>query len=352
MTSPATPVTGQANGLIRLAQSFMSSRVLLSAAELGLFTFLGDDERDITQICAATGLHERCAADFLDTLVALGLLERTGPPGACYRNSAESRLFLSADGRLYLGGLLEMMGGRLFRQWADLTECLRTGEPQAEAGQSGDSLFNAIYARGDGTRKFSHAMAGASMSGRYALVRKVDFSGCERVADVGGNDGQLAILLARRFPALRATIFDLPALAAAARANIEASGADVAGRVDFRPGDFFRDPLPRADAVVMSLVLHNWGDTDKRRLIGAAYDALSPDGMFVAIDNLIDDDRRERLPALLGSVNMLLQTDRGRGYSAAEFRSWAAAAGFAAVTCEPLAHSLYALIARKGEVRE
>lgn len=347
MTSTAVSVAGQANGLIQLAQAFMSSRVLLSAAELGLFTFLGEEERAAEEICDGTGLHPRCAADFLDTLVALGLLERSGPPGPRYRNSAESRLFLCSGGRLYLGGLLEMMGGRLFRQWADLTESLRTGEPRAETARPGESLFDAIYARGDGAERFAHAMAGASMSGRYALLRKVDFSGCARVVDVGGNDGQLAVLLARRYPALRATVFDLPALAEAAAANIASSGDGVAARVDFRPGDFFRDPLPRADAVLMSLVLHNWGDAEKRRLIGAAYDALPPGGLYVAVDNLIDDDRRERLPALLGSVNMLLQTDRGRGYSAAEFRVWAAAAGFTEVRCEPLAHSLYALIARK-----
>jgi cyclopropane fatty-acyl-phospholipid synthase-like methyltransferase len=341
---PAASPVRSPDRIMRLAQSFMESRVLLSAVELGLFGHLGGGEDGVAGICASTGLHPRCAPDFLDALACLGLLERSGAgPAARYRNAPEAALFLDPDGRLPATGLLEMMGERLFRQWADLTQCLRSGTPQAEAGEG--SLFAALYERPGSAGRFADAMSAASRAGVYALMRKVDLSACRSLLDVGGSTGQLAVLLARRYPQLRAACLDLPALAEAAGEVIESSG--LAGRVTFLPADFFTDPLPPADVIVMSLVLHNWGDAQKAHLISAASAALPPGGLLIAMDNLLDDERQERLPALLGSVNMLLQTEAGRGYSAAEFRQWTASAGFGEVRCEHLSHSLYALVARK-----
>src|ERR1019366_3723652 len=95
--------------------------------ELGLFTVLAASPRDSDSIGAKLSLHRRGARDFLDALVALGMLDREG---GRYRNSAASDLFLDRNKPSYLGGLLEMANARLYPDWGSLTETLRTGEPQ------------------------------------------------------------------------------------------------------------------------------------------------------------------------------------------------------------------------------
>ena len=77
----------------------------------------------------ALGLHPRSARDFLDTLVALGFLTRTGDR---YAQHAGDRPLPRRGKPSYVGGILEMANARLYPFWGDLTEALRTGQPQNE----------------------------------------------------------------------------------------------------------------------------------------------------------------------------------------------------------------------------
>ena len=94
-------------------------------------------------------------------------------------------------------------------------------------------------------------------------------------------------------------------------------------------GDFFADPMPTADVLVMSHVLHDWGTDERRALVRNAFAALPAGGRLLVIDPMIDDDRRGSAGALLTSLNMLMVTPAGSEYTAAQCRSWLAEAGFA-----------------------
>src|SRR5580765_3281967 len=94
--------------ILQIGMGFWASKTLLSAVELELFTHLGDGERTVDEISAALGLHERSRFDFLDALVALGLLARDGDgPEGRYRNTPETSRFLDKRSPAYLGGILE-----------------------------------------------------------------------------------------------------------------------------------------------------------------------------------------------------------------------------------------------------
>src|SRR5213075_3009578 len=96
--------------------------------------------------------------------------------------------------------------------------------------------------------------------------------------------------------------FDLPVVEPVAKKHIAA--ADLSSRVSTATGDFFKDPLPKADIITMGMILHDWNLEKKMHLIRAAYDALPAGGAFVAIEALIDDARRENVQGLLMSLNM------------------------------------------------
>ncbi|HSN21104.1 MAG TPA: methyltransferase, partial [Usitatibacter sp.] len=174
---------------------------------------------------------------------------------------------------------------------------------------------------------------------------KFDFTRYETVADIGGALGALSVVVGRRHPHLRLTSLDLPPVAPLARKFIEAAG--LASRIEVAAGDFFRDPLPRADVVTMGNILHDWNLETKKLLIRKAYEALPAGGAFVAIENVIDDARRENAFGLLMSLNMLVELGDGFDYTGAQFREWCAEAGFRRCEIVPLAGPASAAIAYK-----
>lgn len=115
--------------ILQLGLGFWAAKTLLSAVEIGVFSKLADGPQSGDALAKQLGLHARSARDFLDALVALGMLERTGHE---YRNTAATDLFLDRAKPSYVGGLLEMANARLYPFWGALTEGLRTGRPQNE----------------------------------------------------------------------------------------------------------------------------------------------------------------------------------------------------------------------------
>ncbi|MBA2325302.1 MAG: methyltransferase [Actinobacteria bacterium] len=332
--------------IMQVGMGFLTSKALLSAVELGLFTTLGSAAVSGQQIADRHQLRSRAVYDFLDGLVALGLLERDGlGDDARYRNTPETAVFLDTNSPQYIGGILEMANARLYRFWGDLTEALQTGQPQNEIKHTGHSMFEELYSDAARLEQFMRAMSGISAGSFSALAEQFDFSRYESVCDVGGATGQLSIILAQRHPHLRCTSFDLPVVEPIAARTIQQAG--LADRVKAVSGDFFADPLPTADVITMGLILHDWNLERKRQLIRAAFDALPAGGAFIVVENLIDDERRENVFGLMMSLNMLIEFGDAFDYTGADFRSWCIDAGFRSVEVLPLAGPVSAGIAYK-----
>ncbi|HSN19605.1 MAG TPA: methyltransferase, partial [Usitatibacter sp.] len=266
--------------ILQTATAFWASKVLLTAVSSRLFTVLGDGAMTAQELGAKLDLHPRGTFDFFDALVALGFLHRDGDgPEARYRNTTEASTFLDRNRPTYVGGICEMLDSRLFGFWNDLGTALRTGKPQSEIKREGKPFFEGLYASPARLEEFLHAMAGVQAGNFHALAEKFDFARYETLADVGGALGTLSVIVGRRHPHLRLTTFDLPPVAPLATRNVEAAG--MASRIAVASGDFFRDPLPRADVVTMGNILHDWNLETKKLLIRKAYEALPAGGAFV-----------------------------------------------------------------------
>lgn len=332
--------------IMEVGMGFWPAKTLLSALELGLFTQLGRGPQTADTLQAALGLHDRANPDFFDTLVALGFLERDGDgPQARYSNTAETALFLDRASPGYVGGFLEMANARLYPFWGDLTEALKTGRPQNEIKHTGTSMFAELYRDPQRLEQFMRAMSGISAGNFRAFAELFDFSRYATMCDVGGATGQLSLSVARRHPHLRCISADLPEVTAIASREIAAAG--LSDRVEARPIDFLRDPLPKADVVTMGMILHDWNLEKKRHLIRAAYDALPPGGAFVVIENLIDDARRQNAFGLLMSLNMLIEFGDAFDFTGADFDAWCREAGFTRTEILPLGGPASAGVAYK-----
>jgi O-methyltransferase domain/Dimerisation domain len=313
--------------ILQTAFAFWSSKVLLTAVEFGLFTQLGQRRVTGAELGRELGLHARGISDFFDALVAMKFLGREGDgPSALYFNTPEAALYLDRNSPRYVGGILVMLNARLFKFWHDLPDALRSGKPQNESKHGQKGMFEELYEELPRLEQFMGAMTGLSRINFEAFAAKFDFSKFKTLCDVGGATGLLCIEAAKKHPHLQCISFDLPVVEPIARKHIAAAG--LSGRINTAAGDFFHDPLPKADLITMGMILHDWNLEKKMHLIRAAYDALPAGGALVAIEALIDDARRENVFGLLMSLNMLIEFGDAFDYSGADFRRWCAEAGF------------------------
>jgi hypothetical protein len=276
-------------------------------------------------------LQPRGTTDWLDALVSLGMLERAGDQ---YVNTAATGLFLDRTKPSYLGGILEMANARLYPFWGSLTEALRTGQPQNET-KAGQDFFAALYQDQARLKQFLHAMTGLSMGAARAIAEKFPWDRYHTVVDIGAAEGCVPVQFALRHPQLTGGGFDLPATSGIFEDYVASHG--LADRLRFYPGDFFADPLPPADVLVLGHILHDWSLEEKLILLRKAYQALPDGGALIVYDAIIDDDRRANTFGLLMSVNMLIETQAGFDHFAVDCRSWMADIGFRDSYAEPLA---------------
>lgn len=306
----------------QLALGYWPARAFSAALELGIFELLAEEPLGAAAVADRLGLRSPAVGDLLDALVGLGALERVD---AGYRATPVDR------------ALLDVAGTDAYRAWTDLPAALRGG-PRP-------SMFEALARDPDALRRFARAMGEVAAPLHEALAERLEGRGT--VCDLGGADGGLAVTLARRHPELRVVTVDLPAFVPLAEAAVQDAG--VAGRVTVVGGDFFTDPVPPADVVVLSLVLLDWPADDKLRLLRRAAGALPAGGTLAVLDRLEEGEARpERTTVeLLRSLHLLVTLGDAHPYTADELGGWLAAAGFGPPELQPVGSGFTLVLAER-----
>lgn len=316
--------------IMHLGMGFWGSKTLLSAVEIGLFTELATGPLSLSAVTERFALHPRSARDFLDALVALGMLQRTGDR---YANTPETDRFLDKAKPSYMGGILEMANARLYRFWGSLTEALRTGQQQNES-KTGEDFFGALYANPVRLEGFLKAMTGLSLGTAQAMAARFPWKDYRTFVDIGAAQGGVAVEIALAHGHLTGGGMDLPVVQPIFESYVRSKG--VAERVRFHPGDFFKEALPKADVLIMGHILHDWNLEEKKRLLKKAYDALPAGGSLIVHEAIIDDARSANAFGLLMSLNMLIETPGGFDFTGADCTGWMREIGFARTRVESL----------------
>jgi hypothetical protein len=318
-------------GLMQIGFGFWASKCLFSAVELDVFTQLAKGRLDAETLVARLGLHRRGARDFLDALVALGLLTRNK---GLYANTLETDFYLDRSKSSYIGGIIEMANKRLYPFWGALSEALRTGLPQNETREGEASGVYELYNDSEWMRTFLQGMTGLSKNIAKEIAKKFPWNDYRTFVDIGAGQGGLPVQVALTLPHLTGGGFDLPAVEPVFEEYVDSFG--LKQRLRFYPGDFCTDPFPQADVLVMGHILHGESLKMKCALLGKAFDAIPRDGSLIVYDMMIDDDRSVNALAFLSSLNMLIETPGGFEYTGAECRSWLRKAGFRETRVEHL----------------
>jgi 3-hydroxy-5-methyl-1-naphthoate 3-O-methyltransferase len=302
--------------LADLANGWWKFKTLASALEIGLFEQLSRHGGLTTSEFAHTNnLGVRPADMLLTACASLGLL---GKAGERYFNAPVSEEFLIPGKRFYFGAWIELCDQRV-EGWTNLTDGLRQNRPTTWDPDSGNSLMNTNA--DEMFRLFWEGMHSLSAYSAYQFAKTVDLSGVRHLLDLGGCSGTYSVELCRHNPRLNATVYDLPFILKTARNRISAEGMDQ--RITTVEGDFFKDPaLPQGyDAMLLSMILHDWDEESNRTLLSRCFDALPSGGLLFILELLVNDEKTGPSDAALMSLNMLVET-LGRNYTEREYLSW------------------------------
>ena len=348
---PRVTATPDPSKIMNIGMGFWASKAMLAAVKFRVFTHLSPGALSGKEIKEKLALKttDRHVYDWLDTLVSLGFLHREGVwDEGKYSNTKDTDFFLDKNKPGYIGGILEMANNRLYRFWGDLEEGLLTGQPQNEGKNSAHQnmgFFSDLYKDPVKLQEFMDAMSGIQMGNFMALVNKFDFSKYKTLLDVGGADGWLSIQVCLRHPEIQCITFDLPPVEPLAKRKI--AQFNLSDRIKAASGDFLNDRFSEADIIAMGNILHGMNEDTKKVLVNKVYDSLPEGGALMAIENIIDNERKQNTFGLLMSLNMLIENGDAFDYTFSDFERWTDEAGFKRAELLPLAGPTSAAIAYK-----
>lgn len=282
------------------------------------------------------GLTDRAGRVLLTGLRSLGLLDVT--PGGDLTLPETVRHHLLPGGDFYIGDYFSLAAHQ--PAVSSLVQRLRSSRPVEETSHGPGAAF--IYREGiesameapDSARSLTLALTGRARNVAPLLAARLRFSPGDHLLDVGAGSGVYSLAALQAHPNLRVTAMDRPEVLKVVEEYAEAGG--VRDRLTLLPGDMFKTPLPAADAILLSNVLHDWDIPECRALVDRCAQALNPGGRLLVHDAYLNDDFSGPLPVALYSVSLFTLTE-GRAYSRAEVAGWLGAAG---LVCGPLEPTL------------
>jgi len=263
--------------LFDLCAGFVYSQTLAACVRLRLLETLAPGPLSPRELEARIDLPPAGLARLLEAAVALRLVERRrgdrfglGPLGAAMVHNPGIKGMVAHHAMLYADladpvALLrgERGGGQLARYWG------YAGTANPGALQSGD------------VAPYSELMAASQAFIADEGLAAYPFRRHRRLLDVGGGDGAFLGAVAAAVPGLDLELFDLPAVVARARQQLDAAGVNAA----CHGGSFFTDPLPPgADVVTLVRVVHDHDDGAALALLRAVRAAIAPAGTLVVAE--------------------------------------------------------------------
>lgn len=298
-----------------LIEAFRRSKTMFAALELGVFDATPTTSNAFS---AQAQTDARATELLLDACVSLGLLTKAKD---LYINTSEADTFLKRDSPNTLAGYALYSSQVLWRLWDDLPGAVREGShrwPKA-FGMEGP-IFSHFFKTEEAMRTFLTGLHGFGMLSSPQAIAAHDLSDVRHLVDLGGGTGHLALAFLDRYPAAKATVFDLPQV-------IPLTREFTANRVATVAGDFFTDTLPEADCYAVARILHDWSPPKIQKLLARIFGALPVGGRLLICETLINPDRTGPTRALLQSLNMLTCTE-GQERTAAEYDALCRSAGF------------------------
>ena len=297
---------------------YWETKILLTAVRLDVFSALGEREQTVPEIAQQVGADTRALELLLNALVAMKVLTKEG---VRYANTGMARTHLVKTSPSYVGHLL-LLHDAEWNNWGRLEEAIKTGRSPVSR-----HVFETNPELGANVLTVLDRIGQQSGPG---LAKRLGLEKAKTLLDLGGGAGTNAIAFCTVYPNLTATVFDLPQTLTVTERVVKEAGLE--GRISLKPGDFNADPLGGPyDAILMSDILHYQGPEANAAVVRKTFAHLSPGGTLIIKDRFLEESRTGPAWVTAFAVHILVNTEQGRCYTAAEAMDWMKAAGFTSI---------------------
>ncbi|XP_060622868.2 acetylserotonin O-methyltransferase-like [Anolis sagrei] len=317
------------NTLLHYQHGYLISKIMFTAAELGVFDLLSESEEPLTSVAIAECLETSHVGmqRLLEACVALKLLRiECRDNKGFYRNTALANLYLAKSSPKSQYSYMKFDSEIYYPSFQYLADAIREGKNQISSihDSSTKDFFQAAYRTEEKTQLYFNAMKNIWILYSREIISMFDLSRFHHICDLGGGSGIFAEEHILSYPNSSVTIFDLPDVVEKAKNNFVALEDS---RISFQGGDFFKDPVPKADLYILSKILHLWGDEKCMQLLTKLYEACKPGGGILVVEPVLGEERVKSLGAHFASIKLLLHTD-GKTRTSPEHKALLTAAGF------------------------
>jgi ubiquinone/menaquinone biosynthesis C-methylase UbiE len=307
--------------MLQMITAFWVSRAIYVAAKLGLADLIKDQPKTAEELAAATGTHAPSLYRVMRALASVGVFAED-KEGRFANTPLSETLRSDVPGSLRAFAMVEL-GQEHFPAWGNLMHSVKTSEIAF------DNLFKQstweYYAQNpEDAHNFNVAMKGLTEMLNAAVLQAYDFSGINKLIDIGGGTGSLVAAILNAYPQMRGVVFDLPHAVAEAGPMLDAAG--VHDRCELVSGDFFESVTEGGDAYILKLIIHDWDDEKSVAILRNIHRAMNEQGRLLLVETVVPEGNQPHLSKFL-DLNMLVMTG-GRERTEAEFSSLFAAAGF------------------------
>lgn len=312
---------------------------MAAIAKIGVADHMTNEPIDVAELATRTHTHAPSLYRVLRLLASLGVFTQDGRKFGL----APMGEMLRSDSPKSQRNFAIMMADRwVISSDQEMERSIRTGIDGATAafGKNAFDLFAEIPDQAD---TFHRAMTDFTSHAVQALLEAYDFSGIERLADVGGGHGILLVNVLRRYPAIRGVLFDLPEVIAGATETAHFTALD--GRIHYESGSFLETVPEGCDAYIMKNIIHDWDDERSRRILSLMREKMRSGGRVLLYEMVVPDDTAPG-PAKVLDIVMLSCTPGGRERTASEYADLLASAGLRLERIVPTAGAMSIIEAR------
>jgi cyclopropane fatty-acyl-phospholipid synthase-like methyltransferase len=301
-----------------LTSKFFEYEMLVYSINSGLFDLIEHDYLSLEEIKEKLGVkcNSRNFQDLLDMLYVNHHLLREGPLDAPKYKTAQNAYLKSNPNNIRSPVIL--FSGRTLKNIPRLEDYFND--------KIHFETFEDLYSSDEKTYNFLRTMIIIQTDAFTSISTKFDFSKYKTLCDIAGGLGGFSVFVKRENPQLDCTTFDLPKIEPLVRKYLAENGME--GKVHAIFGDMFVEEFPKSDIISMGNIIHDWGHEKKQLLFKKAFDALNDGGIYMIVEDFLDDERKEETKALNMSCLMFTETKEGFNISIRDIWQYATEAGF------------------------
>ena len=306
--------------MLQIISGFWISRAVYVIAKLGIPDILNSGPKTAEELASATNTDAPSLYRVLRALASVGVVN--SEDGRFALNALTETLVTDAPGSLRWFAISEL-GQEHYPAWGNLMHSVRTGEIAFD-NRFGVDIWKYFANNPEDAAVFNDSMSGVTAVANEEILSLYDFSGFNKLVDVGGGHGGLITSVLKKNPNLKGVLFDAPEVIEGAQTKIEAAG--LADRLETASGNFFEAVPAGGDAYIMKWIIHDWDDEKSNTILRNCRNRMKANGRLILVDSVVPQTDEPHFSKFI-DLNMLVMTG-GKERTEKEFAELLAAAGF------------------------